>query len=87
MGDGPVHAIIQPVTINTILNNNGLNQGHALKNVMCKRALITSGIQRIDKHGRALRHAPDPATPTVAAPAPMYLAAWSMSCRVALVWN
>ena len=28
MGEGPVHAIIQPVTINTILNNNGLNQGH-----------------------------------------------------------
>uniref|UniRef100_A0A1I8HYS7 Transmembrane protein n=1 Tax=Macrostomum lignano TaxID=282301 RepID=A0A1I8HYS7_9PLAT len=28
--------------------------------------------------------APDPATPTVAAPAPMYLAAWSMSRRTAL---
>ena len=30
---------------------------------------------------------PDPATPTVAAPAPMYLAAWSMSFCVTLVWN
>jgi len=30
--------------------------------------------------------APDPATPTVAAPAPMYLAAWSMSLLTALVW-
>jgi len=31
--------------------------------------------------------APDPATPTVAAPAPMYFAAWSMSFRTAPVWN
>ena len=30
---------------------------------------------------------PDPATPTVAAPAPIYLAAWSISLWVALVWN
>ena len=30
---------------------------------------------------------PDPATPTVAAPAPIYLAAWSISCRTALVWK
>jgi len=30
--------------------------------------------------------APDPARPTVAAPAPMYLAAWSMSRFTALVW-
>jgi hypothetical protein len=30
--------------------------------------------------------APDPATPTVAAPAPMNLAAESMSCLAALVW-
>lgn len=31
--------------------------------------------------------APDPATPTVAAPAPMNLAAVSMSWLTALVWN
>lgn len=31
--------------------------------------------------------APDPATPTVAAPAPMNLAAVSMSRLTALVWN
>lgn len=31
--------------------------------------------------------APDPATPTVAAPAPMNLAAVSMSLETALVWN
>ena len=30
--------------------------------------------------------APDPATPTVAAPAPMNLAALSMSCLTAVVW-
>lgn len=30
--------------------------------------------------------APDPATPTVAAPAPMNLAAVSMSLLIALVW-
>ena len=30
---------------------------------------------------------PDPATPTVAAPAPMYLAAESMSMARALVWK
>ncbi len=30
---------------------------------------------------------PDPAAPTVAAPAPMYLAAVSISLCVALVWN
>lgn len=31
--------------------------------------------------------APDPATPTVAAPAPMNLAAVSMSLLIALVWK
>ena len=31
--------------------------------------------------------APDPATPTVAAPAPMNLAAESMSFRWAVVWS
>lgn len=31
--------------------------------------------------------APDPATPTVAAPAPMNLAAVSMSREMTLVWN
>jgi hypothetical protein len=31
--------------------------------------------------------APDPATPTVAAPAPINLAAVSMSLETALVWN
>lgn len=31
--------------------------------------------------------APDPATPTVAAPAPMNLAAVSMSLETALVWK
>ena len=39
------------------------------------------------ENSRLQSYAPDPATPTVAAPAPMYLAAWSMSCRDADVWN
>ena len=30
---GPIQPVIQPVTIDTMLNNNGLNNGHGLKNV------------------------------------------------------
>ena len=29
--DGPILSIIQPITIDTILNNNGLNNKHELK--------------------------------------------------------
>ena len=29
--DGPILSIIQPITIDTILNNNGLNNKHGLK--------------------------------------------------------
>ena len=33
INDGPILSVMQPVTIDTILNNNGLNNGHRLNNV------------------------------------------------------
>ena len=34
MGDGSIQPIIQPVTIDTMLNNNGLNNRHGLKKTL-----------------------------------------------------
>ena len=41
MGDAPspIMSVIQPITIDTMLNNIGLNNGHGLKNVTCKQGL------------------------------------------------
>ena len=39
MGDGPIQPIIQPVTFDTMLNNNGLNVGDGLYFVTYKQAL------------------------------------------------
>ena len=39
MGDGPILPIIHTVTIETMLNNNGVNKGHWIKNVTCKQGL------------------------------------------------
>ena len=33
----PILSVIQPVSIDTMLNNNGLNNGHGLKNVTYKQ--------------------------------------------------
>ena len=40
MGDEPILPVIQPVTINTMLNNNGPNIGDGLNFVTCERSLI-----------------------------------------------
>ena len=37
MGDGPIQPIFQPVAIDTMLNNNGLNIGDGLNFVTCER--------------------------------------------------
>ena len=39
MGDEPILPIIQLVTINTMLNNNGPNIGDGLNFVTCERSL------------------------------------------------
>ena len=39
MGDGPIQPIIQPVTFDTMLNNNGLNIGDGLYFVTCEQTL------------------------------------------------
>ena len=42
MGDGPIiQPVIQPVTIDTMLNNNGLNIGDELIFVTCEQTLNT----------------------------------------------
>ena len=38
MGDEPILPVIQPVTINTMLNNNGPNIGDELNFVTCERS-------------------------------------------------
>ena len=38
MDDGSIQPIIQPVTIDTMLNNNGLNIGDGLNFVTCGRS-------------------------------------------------
>ena len=42
MGDGPILSIIQPITFDTMLNNNWQNDGHGLKNVTCKQGITLS---------------------------------------------
>ena len=42
IGDGPVEPVIQPVTIDTMLNNNGLNIGDGLNFVTCEQTLTES---------------------------------------------
>ena len=39
MGDGRILSIIQPITIDTMLKNIGLNNGHGLKNVTSNQGL------------------------------------------------
>ena len=39
MDDGPIQAIIQPITIDTMLNNNGLNFGDGLNFITCEQTL------------------------------------------------
>ena len=39
MGDGPIHPIIHLITIDTMLDNNRLNNGQGLKNGTCKQGL------------------------------------------------
>ena len=39
MGDGPIQSIIQPVTIDTMLNNNGMNIGDRFNFVTCEHTL------------------------------------------------
>ena len=39
MGDEPILPVIQPVTINTMLNNDGPNVGGGLNFVTCERSL------------------------------------------------
>ena len=39
MGDGPIQPFIQPVTIETMLNNNGSNIGDGLNFITSERSL------------------------------------------------
>ena len=39
MGDGPILSVIQSITIDTVLKNTGLNNGHGLKNVASNQGL------------------------------------------------
>ena len=41
MGNGPSQSVIQPVTIDTMLNNNGLNISDELNFVTCEQTLNT----------------------------------------------
>ena len=40
MGDGPIELVIQPVTIDTMPNSNGLFIGGGLNFVTCERSFI-----------------------------------------------
>ena len=40
MGDRPIEPVIQPVTIDTMLNNNGMNLGDGLNFVTCEQTFI-----------------------------------------------
>ena len=40
MGDGPIQSNIQPITIETTLNNNGLNIGDWLNFVTCEQTFM-----------------------------------------------
>ena len=46
MGDGPIQPIIQPITIDTMLNNNGLNIGDGLNSLRVNRPLMWKIIDR-----------------------------------------
>ena len=43
MGDRPIQPVIQPITIDTMLNSNRLNIGDGLNFVTCGRSLSTDG--------------------------------------------
>ena len=55
MGDGRILSIIQPITIDTMLKNIGLNNGHGLKNVTSNQGLSnflrSTVTMQIDCHG------------------------------------
>ena len=44
MGTSHILSVIHTVTIDTMLNLNGGNNGHALKNVTCKQTLIICSV-------------------------------------------
>ena len=39
MGDGTIQPVVQPVTVDIMLNNKGLNNGHVIQNVTCEQGL------------------------------------------------
>ena len=39
IGDGPIQVVIQPITIDTMLNNNELNIGDGLNFITCEQIL------------------------------------------------
>ena len=39
MGDGPIQPVIQPIPIETMLNNKGLNIGDGLNFITCEGSL------------------------------------------------
>ena len=52
MGDGPIQPVIQPITIDTMLNNNRLNIGDGLNLLRMNKALTlqTAGELQFFKH-------------------------------------
>ena len=49
MGPSPILPIIHTVTISTMLNNKGGNNGHGLKNSTCKQTLTDLDQLRLEK--------------------------------------
>ena len=43
MGDRPIVPVFRTVSIDTMLNNNGVKNGHGLKNGTCERPLRLRG--------------------------------------------
>ena len=53
MGNEPILPVIQPVTINTMLNNNGPNIGDGLNFVTCERSFSVKGHLPVVRNGGA----------------------------------
>ena len=54
MGDGPIQPVYQPATIDTMLNNNGLNISDGLNFVTCEQTFS------VKEHSDVTRFNPSP---------------------------
>ena len=65
MDNGPIQPIIQPVIINTMLNNNGMNNGHGLKTLCVNKAIGFIPCYQPQKTGYFHRKSKSMNTPSV----------------------